>query len=60
MYLFFNVLRDYYLLFQLKHLQPLKPRPHHVVDHCDGITSKELGLLINQVLKINTTFISVV
>jgi len=41
----------YYLLFQLKALQPLKPWPHHVVDHRDGIPAEELGVLVNQVLK---------
>ena len=60
MYLFFlNVLRDY-LLLQFKDLQPLKKWPHHVVDHCDGVATEELGLLINQVLEnkhINQCFI---
>lgn len=51
MYLFLNVLRDLYLLFQFKDLQPLKKWPHHVVNHRDGVATKELGLLINQVLK---------
>lgn len=46
-------MRDY-LLFQLKDLQSLKPWPHHVINHCDGITTKELGLLIHQVLKIKS------
>lgn len=51
MYLFLNVLGNYYLLLQFKHLQPIKPRPHHVVDHRDGIATEELGLLNNQVLR---------
>lgn len=45
-------MRDY-LLFQFKDLQSLKPWPHHVINHRDRVTTEELGLLINQVLKNN-------
>lgn len=44
------------LLLQLKDLQSLKPRPHHVVKHCYGITTKKLDLLFNEVLEIEYYF----
>ena len=40
-----------HILLQLHHLHPLKPGPHHVVDHRDWISSKELGFLVDQHLR---------
>lgn len=56
MYLFlflfiYSGLYGKYLLFNSTYLQPLEPRPNHVIDHCDGITAKELCLLVLQVLE---------
>lgn len=47
-----------YLLFNSTHLQPLKPRPNHVIDHCDGIAAKELCLLVLQVLEKKNDLVS--
>lgn len=41
----------FYLLFHVKDIQSLKKWPHHVVNHCDGVTTKELVFLINKFLK---------
>lgn len=55
---FYSGVYGKYLLLNSTHLQPLEPRPNHVIDHCDGITAKELGLLVLQVLEKKNDFVS--